>query len=91
MANVVKLYEQLVNSRNNFTWQKVRNLLKSMGYKEIQGDGSKVKFVNKDLVPKIIMLHKPHPHKEIGHGCAKYLIEALENACLLYTSPSPRD
>ena len=79
MANIEKLYEQLLHSRNNFTWQQVKRLLTLLGYKEIQGSGSRVRFVNKDLTPKIIMLHKPHPTNEIGYGCAKYLIQTLEN------------
>ena len=79
MANIEKLYNQLLQSKNNFTWQKVKRLLTLIGYKEIQGAGSRVRFVNKDLTPRVINLHKPHPHNEIGHGCAKNLTETLKN------------
>ena len=44
----------------DFKWQELTRLLKTLGYQEIQGSGSRVKFENGNA-DQMINLHRPHP------------------------------
>lgn len=46
------------------TWNDLVKALKVLGYCQIQGDGSRVKFDN-GQPSQLINLHKPHPDKEL--------------------------
>ena len=73
MSKQGKLLAKLLNKQSTFTWQELATLLKSLGYRQIEGQGSRVKFDNGD--PKaLINLHKPHPGND-----AKSLCEAPDN------------
>ncbi len=49
-------------TNGQFKWVELVTLLKSLGFEQIEGAGSRVCFTNGDIN---IRLHKPHPHKEV--------------------------
>jgi predicted RNA binding protein YcfA (HicA-like mRNA interferase family) len=46
---------------NSLNFKAIENLLKALGCKVIEGDGSRVRFVKDQAV---LTLHRPHPGKE---------------------------
>lgn len=46
------------------SWDDLAKALKVLGYRQIDGDGSRVKFDN-GKASQLINLHKPHPDKEL--------------------------
>ncbi len=38
--------EKLLNKQTGFTWPELVTLLRGLGYRQIEGDGSRVKFDN---------------------------------------------
>lgn len=60
MSKFEKAIDRLKSEPKDFKWSELRTVLKRFGFKEIQGDGSRVKFHDKekDLLCKF---HKPHP------------------------------
>lgn len=64
MSRHEKLIAKLLNKQAAFTWQELEALLRGLGYRQIEGDGSRVKFDNGD--PRaMINMHKPHPGNEL--------------------------
>lgn len=57
--------------RSDLTYLQLEALLLKLGYKKIEGDGSRVKFLKGD---KPIMIHKPHPENILK----KYVIKQLQ-------------
>ena len=57
--------------RSDLTYPQLEILLISLGYKKVEGDGSRVKFL-KDTTP--IIIHKPHP----GNILKKYVVKQLQ-------------
>ena len=58
MSTIDKLAIRLLSYPKDFTYNELKTLLKSFGYSEVQGAGSRVCF-SKDNHK--IKLHKPHP------------------------------
>lgn len=56
--------------RCNIMWNDVVSLVKAIGGKVIQGDGSRVRF---DLNNISLNIHSPHPQKELK----RYQVKAL--------------
>lgn len=52
----------------NVKWHELSSLLKHLGFEEISGKGSRVKFYdrNKDV---LIVCHRPHPSPDVDKGC----------------------
>jgi hypothetical protein len=63
--------------RSNITWNDVESLVKSLGAVVTQGEGSRV---NITLNGMRIVLHKPHPEKEISKSAVRTIREFLTNA-----------
>jgi len=76
MANKNKLIQKLKSRPKDFKWQEANTLLKSLGFIKIQGDGSRVKFYNKEI-NCLIHFHKPHPANELKQYVIKELLETL--------------
>ena len=53
------IFKNAVTSSLDF--KKMESLFLALGAKSIEGDGSRVRFVLKEVV---VSFHKPHPHKE---------------------------
>ena len=84
MGKKDKLIKRLKTKPKDFTFEEVETLLKYFGY--VRNDkgktsGSRVIFSCKDRAS--ILLHKPHPRKELLIYQIKQLIEVLEQEELL--------
>ena len=82
MGKREKLIVKLKNVPADFTWQDLKALLKAIGYQEIQGSGSRVKFDNGNA-DQMINLHKPHPGNIVKRYALRQLIEKLEQGGLI--------
>lgn len=73
-----KAKARLKASPNDYTYDEAKSLLSSLGYKEHnkgKTSGSRVIFIRED---DKIMLHKPHPEKEMKSYAVRQLKEHLE-------------
>ena len=59
------------------TWAELTKVLTMLGYRQIEGNGSRVKFDNGDPA-QLINLHKPHPEKELKAYALKQVREKLK-------------
>ncbi len=83
MGRIDKLIERLRGNPKDFTFDEMRSVLESLGFKmsdKGKTSGSQVKFL-KGNVP--IILHKPHPRKELLEYQIKQIIQILEKEDLL--------
>lgn len=76
MSQLEKLLEQFINTPFP-KWSEVLTLLKKLGYKKFEGDGSRIKFVNLEK-KTIIELHRPHPQNTIKTYTKKDIIKKLK-------------
>jgi hypothetical protein len=79
-----KLIEHLKSKPKDFTFNDAETLLGYFDYKRSnkgKTSGSRVMFVSDNHPP--IMLHKPHPRKELLSYQIKQLIDILEQEGLL--------
>ena len=60
--------------KNDLTFDELTGLLLSLGYKKIDGSGSRVKFYNQNK-DNLINLHKPHPNNILKI----YLIKQIQS------------
>ena len=76
---------KIVQSRpKNFTFDDAEALLRYFSYTRSnkgRTSGSRVMFVSEEYAP--ILLHKPHPRKELLEYQVKQLIEVLEKEGLI--------
>ena len=84
MGQKEKLIERLKSKPKDFTFEEAETLLKYFDY--VRSDkgktsGSRVMFTSKGKA--CILLHKPHPRKELLMYQIKQLIEVLEQEGLL--------
>ncbi|MDP6969374.1 MAG: type II toxin-antitoxin system HicA family toxin [Gammaproteobacteria bacterium] len=63
-------------------WPELVKALKTLGYRQIQGDGARVKFDN-GQPNQLINLHKPHPDKELRAYALRQVREKLTEWGLL--------
>lgn len=82
MSKQEKLLAKLFNKQAGFAWQELVALLSSMGYRQLQGDGSRVKFDNGNP-QAMINLHKPHPGNELKAYVKRQVIEHLKAGGLI--------
>lgn len=84
MGQKEKLIEHLKSKPKDFTFNDAETLLGYFDYKRSnkgKTSGSRVMFVSDKHPP--IMLHKPHPRKELLSYQIKQLIDILEQEGLL--------
>ncbi len=84
MGQKEKLIKRLKSKPKDFTFEEVETLLNYFGYvrnEKGKTSGSRVIFSCKDRAS--ILLHKPHPRKELLIYQIKQLIEVLEQEELL--------
>ncbi len=77
MGRHEKLIEKLLRKPKNFTYNELVTLLKGFGYvEENRGrtSGSAVAFYNEKFNNDKIMIHKPHPQKEVK----RYVLDEVE-------------
>ena len=78
-----KLIARLKSNPKDFTFEEMETLLITLGFEKSnkgKTSGSRVKFM-KDDIP--IILHKPHPRKELLAYQIKQIIEILEKEELI--------
>lgn len=83
MGKLEKLIERLKSNPKDFTFDEMQSLLSALGFEvsnKGKTSGSRVKFF-KDGV--IIILHKPHPRKELLTYQIKQVIEILSEEGLI--------
>lgn len=76
MTRTNKLLERFKTTNGPFPWKDLARLLGSLGFEEIQGNGSRVKFKNRTLGLDI-SLHKPHPGNEVKTYAVKQVQDTL--------------
>ena len=81
MSKKEKLIQKLLLART-FKFSELITLLKMLGYTELQGDGSRVKFDNGNP-EDLINLHKPHPGNEMKAYAVKQVKEKLQRGGLI--------
>lgn len=77
MGKIEKLIERLKSSPKDFTFEEMQTLLLALGFQlsnKGKTSGSRVKFFKDDV---FIILHKPHPRKELLSYQVKQIIEIL--------------
>jgi predicted RNA binding protein YcfA (HicA-like mRNA interferase family) len=74
MTKLYKLKTKLLDG-SRFRWNELETLLKGLGYRKIEGSGSRVKFIKGN---RIIGLHRPHPQREMKRYAIRYIIEQLQ-------------
>lgn len=83
MGKKEKLVARLKSNPRDFTFDEMRSLLETLGF-EISAkgktSGSRVGFHNGNIG---IILHKPHPRKELLQYQVKQVLEILEKEGLL--------
>ena len=83
MGKKEKLIERLKSNPKDFTFDEMRNVLENLGFEMFnkgKTSGSRVKFM-KDNIP--IILHKPHPRKELLEYQIKQVLVILEKEDLI--------
>ena len=82
MSKNEKLLAKLLNEQASFTWPELVTLLRRLGYRPLEGAGSRVKFDNGD--PRaLINLHKPHPGNELKAYVRRQIIDHLKAGGLI--------
>ncbi len=84
MGQKEKLIEKLRAKPRTFTFDDAEALLRYFSYKRSnkgRTSGSRVMFVSDKYAP--ILLHKPHPRKELLEYQVKQLIEILDEEGLI--------
>ncbi|MDX1901723.1 MAG: type II toxin-antitoxin system HicA family toxin [Gammaproteobacteria bacterium] len=64
----------------NIEWRELEKLMLSVGAKEIGGSGSRVRFVFNNC---IMLMHRPHPEKEIKPYQVRDARDFFQNAGVL--------
>ena len=84
MGQKEKLIKKLKSKPKNFTFEEAETLLRYFTYgrsNKGRTSGSRVMFVSEQYAP--ILLHKPHPRKELLDYQVKQLIDILEQEGLI--------
>ena len=85
MSQLQKLLKKLLSNSKTFTFEDAESLLSYYGfYRDNMGktSGSRVRFVS-DVYHTQIILHIPHPHKELHPYQIKSIIEILKKEGLI--------
>lgn len=84
MGQKEKLIKKLKSKPKDFTFEEAETLLRYFTYgrsNKGRTSGSRVMFVSEQYAP--ILLHKPHPRKELLDYQVKQLIDILEQEGLI--------
>lgn len=77
MSKKQKLITKFLNADKTYKWSELVALLTALGFNQIEGHGSRVKFDNGEP-SQMINLHKPHPQKEIKAYVIRQVREKLQ-------------
>ncbi|MDR1368339.1 MAG: type II toxin-antitoxin system HicA family toxin [Candidatus Accumulibacter sp.] len=76
MSKQGKRLATLTNEEARMTWAELVALLGGLGYRLVEGKGSRVKFEHDVEAP--INLHRPHPGNEIKAYVRRLVLEHLK-------------
>lgn len=82
MSKSGRLLAKMRNPQAVWTWDELCSLLKKLGYRQENGDGSRVKFDNGTSIA-LINLHRPHPGNEVKAYVIRQVQEKLKNGGML--------
>jgi hypothetical protein len=85
MGQKEKLIKKLKSNPKDFTFIEAESLLGLLGYRRVnkgKTSGSRVMFTSEEHETKIL-LHKPHPRKELLDYQVKQLLQQLEDEGLI--------
>ncbi len=85
MGQKEKLIKKLKSNPKDFTFVEAESLLGLLGYRRVnkgKTSGSRVMFTSDEHETKIL-LHKPHPRKELLDYQVKQLLQQLEDEGLI--------
>lgn len=82
MSDLNKQKARIKSKPTDYKWSELTSLLNKLGYDEIQGSGSRVKFYNSKK-DSLIALHKPHPSSILKQYMVKAIVNKLEDAGFL--------
>lgn len=83
MGKKEKLIERLKSIPKDFTFSELQALMNALGFEQCEKgrtSGSRVKFVKGEV---FIILHKPHPRKELLEYQVKQVYDNLKKAGLI--------
>lgn len=83
MGKLEKMIKHLKSNPKDFTFEEMQTLLLALGFElsnKGKTSGSRVKFCKDDV---FIILHKPHPRKELLSYQIKQIIEILSEEDLI--------
>lgn len=74
-----KVYDAIFKNpvQSDIVWQDIENLLKSLGAKISEGNGSRVRI---ELNGERAVFHRPHPERVTDKGAVKAMRRFLTNA-----------
>ena len=79
MSKKGKLISKLLTKPNDFTWNELTSLLKSLGYSAVKAGktgGSRRRFIHPSAAT--IILHKPHPQNTLKRYAIDQITELLQ-------------
>ncbi|WP_293649705.1 type II toxin-antitoxin system HicA family toxin [Thiolapillus sp.] len=82
MSKLSKAKERLRQQPKGYTWDEACSLVRTLGFKKVEGSGSRVKFFNPES-GDLISLHKPHPRNVMKPYAIKDLYRFLNERGLL--------
>ena len=76
MSKIDKLITRIKSHVKDLSWDELSALLKHLGFRAIQGSGSRIKFYHpvKDC---LIQLHRPHPAKIVKSYMIREVLRVL--------------
>jgi len=77
MGKNQKLLTRLRSKPKDFKWSELTKLLGHLGYRKLEGKGSRVKFYC-ESPRSVITIHKPHPGEILKEYQIKLIIEQIE-------------
>lgn len=83
MGKKEKLIQRLKSNPRDFTFNEMESLLLALGFVRFEKgktSGSRVKFIKENIG---ILLHKPHPQKELLEYQVKQIIKTLTKEGLI--------
>lgn len=83
MSRKEKLIQKLNSNPRDFTFEEMQTLLELLGFKmsnKGKTSGSRVKFMRGNIA---VILHKPHPRKELLEYQVKSILAVLKGENLL--------
>lgn len=84
MGKKEKLIKRLKSNPKDFTFEEMKTSLELLGFEMFnkgKTSGSRVKFMRENIA---IILHKPHPRKELLEYQIKQILEILEREDLIW-------